>query len=150
MIGPCPRHEVVVMAVRKAVSAATTTFTAISTIRLSQQYAFSFPLQIFFNSEILCFFRRIASHWGLVLPHRLSLGSGTDVKSLATFSSGPDPSERLRRNARRNAPAEAPRRVYPCAFCSAIQSSSGVTFLMNFFLLGSVSSGVRSIFSSTP
>jgi len=33
----------------------------------SQQYAFSFPLQIFFNSEILCFFRRIASHWGLAL-----------------------------------------------------------------------------------
>ena len=31
VIGPCPIHEVVVMAVRKAVSAATTTFTAIST-----------------------------------------------------------------------------------------------------------------------
>ena len=30
-------------------------------------------------------------------PHRLSLGSGTDVKSLTTFSSGPDLSERLRR-----------------------------------------------------
>ncbi len=30
---------------------------------------------------------------------RLSLGSGTDVKSQATFSSGPDPSERPRRNA---------------------------------------------------
>ena len=29
---------------------------------------------------------------------RLSLGSGTDVKSQATFSSGPDPSERPRRN----------------------------------------------------
>ena len=29
---------------------------------------------------------------------RLSLGSGTDVKSRATFSSGPDPSERPRRN----------------------------------------------------
>ena len=28
---------------------------------------------------------------------RLALGSGTDVKSLATFSSGPDPSARLRR-----------------------------------------------------
>ena len=28
---------------------------------------------------------------------RLSMGSGTDVKSPATFSSGPDPSERLRR-----------------------------------------------------
>ena len=28
---------------------------------------------------------------------RLSLGSGTDVKSLTTFSSGPDLSERLRR-----------------------------------------------------
>ncbi len=68
--------------------------------------------------------RRIASHWGLALPqppldrvwycrNRLSMGSGTDVKSLATFSSGPDPSERPRRNARRNhrrnAPAEAPR-----------------------------------------
>jgi len=52
--------------------------------------------------------RRIASHWGLALPHRLSMGSGTDVKSLATFSSGPDPSERPRRNARRNAPAEPP------------------------------------------
>ena len=37
------------------------------------------------------------------------MGSGTDVKSLATFSSGPDPSERPRRNPRRNAPAEAPR-----------------------------------------
>ena len=33
MIGPCPMHEVVVMAVKKAVSAATTTFTATSTIR---------------------------------------------------------------------------------------------------------------------
>ena len=33
MIGPCPMHEVVVMAVKNAVSAATTTFTAISTIR---------------------------------------------------------------------------------------------------------------------
>ena len=41
----------------------------------------------------------IASRWGLALPQRLSLGSGTDVKSLATFSSGPDPSERPRRNA---------------------------------------------------
>ena len=41
--------------------------------------------------------------------NRLSLGSSTDVKSLATFSSGPDPSERPRRNHRRNAPAEAPR-----------------------------------------
>ena len=29
-IGPCPMHEVVVMAVRKAVRAATITFTAIS------------------------------------------------------------------------------------------------------------------------
>ena len=28
---------------------------------------------------------------------RLALGSGTDVKSLATFSSGPDPSARPRR-----------------------------------------------------
>ena len=28
-----------------------------------------------------------------MLPHRLALGSGTDVKSLATFSSGPDLSE---------------------------------------------------------
>ena len=45
-------------------------------------------------------FPRPASHWGLApaaSPHRLSLGSGTDVKSLATFSSGPDPSERPRR-----------------------------------------------------
>ena len=41
-------------------------------------------------------FPRPASHWGLAPPHRLSLGSGTDVKSLATFSSGPDPSERPR------------------------------------------------------
>ena len=73
----------------------------------------------------------------LILYSCLSLGSGTDVKSLATFSSGPDPSERARR-------------VYPCAFCSAIQSSSGVTFLMYCFLVGSVSSGVRSTFSSTP
>ena len=32
-IGPCPIHEVVVMAVRKAVRAATITFTATSTIR---------------------------------------------------------------------------------------------------------------------
>ena len=30
-------------------------------------------------------------------PPRLSMWSGTDVKSLATFSSGPDPSERPRR-----------------------------------------------------
>ena len=44
----------------------------------------------------------------LILYSCLSLGSGTDVKSLATFSSGPDPSERPRRNHRRNAPAEAP------------------------------------------
>ena len=29
--------------------------------------------------------------------NRLALGSGTDVKSLATFSSGPDPSARPRR-----------------------------------------------------
>ena len=64
---------VVVMAVKKAVSAATTTFTAISTIRFF--ISFRFPCH----------------------PHRLSLGSGTDVKSLATFSSGPDPSERPRR-----------------------------------------------------
>ena len=33
MIGPCPMQLVVVMAVKNAVSAATTTFTAISTIR---------------------------------------------------------------------------------------------------------------------
>ena len=32
-IGPCPMHEVVVMAVRKAVRAATITFATISTIR---------------------------------------------------------------------------------------------------------------------
>ena len=39
-----------------------------------------------------------ALHWGLVLTQsRLALGSGTDVKSLATFSSGPDPSARPRR-----------------------------------------------------
>ena len=38
-----------------------------------------------------------ALHWGLVLAHRLALGSGTDVKPLATFSSGPDPSARPRR-----------------------------------------------------
>ena len=38
-----------------------------------------------------------ALHWGLVLTHRLALGSGTDVKSLATFSSGPAPSARPRR-----------------------------------------------------
>ena len=84
----------------------------------------------FIKSVILCFrfslcsrIRRIASHWGLALPqppldgvwplpaphrrrNRLALGSGTDVKSLATFSSGPDPSERPRRNTRRNALAE--------------------------------------------
>ena len=42
-------------------------------------------------------FPRPASHWVLAPPHRLSLGSGTDVKSLATFSSGPDHSERPRR-----------------------------------------------------
>ena len=104
---------VVVMAVKKAVSAATTTFTAISTIRFF--ISFRFPCH----------------------PYRLLLGSGTDVKSRATFSSGPDISER-------------PRRVYPCAFCSAIQSSRGVTFLMYCFLVGSVSSGERSTFSSTP
>ena len=40
----------------------------------------------------------------LILYSCLSLGSGTDVKSQATFSSGPDHSERPRRNA----PAEAP------------------------------------------
>ena len=33
IIGPCPMQLVVVMAVKKAVSAATTTFTATSTIR---------------------------------------------------------------------------------------------------------------------
>ena len=77
-------HEVVVMAVKKAVRAATTTFTAISMKR----------------------FFIISSFLILALPHRLSMGSGTDVKSLATFSSGPDPSERPRRNARRNALAE--------------------------------------------
>ena len=33
----------------------------------------------------------------LILYSCLSLGSGTDVKSQATFSSGPDPSERPRR-----------------------------------------------------
>ena len=33
VIGPCPIHEVVVMAVRKAVRAATTTFTATSITR---------------------------------------------------------------------------------------------------------------------
>jgi len=33
VIGPWPMHEVVVMAVKKAVSAATMTFTATSTIR---------------------------------------------------------------------------------------------------------------------
>jgi hypothetical protein len=48
-------------------------------------------------------------HWGILytinmvltqIPPpqiRLALGSGTDVKSLATFSSGPDPSARPRR-----------------------------------------------------
>ena len=61
MIGPCPMHEVVVMAVKKAVSAATMTFTAISTIRCFISF------QFFFDSNILCFFRRIASRWGLVL-----------------------------------------------------------------------------------
>ena len=35
-----------------------------------------------------------ASHWGLAPRNRLALGSGTDVKSRATFSSGPDPSVR--------------------------------------------------------
>ena len=49
-------HEVVVMAVKKAVSAATMTFTAISIIR--------FFISLSFN---LCFFRRIASRWGLAL-----------------------------------------------------------------------------------
>ena len=33
VIGPCPRHEVVVIAVKKAVSAATMTVTAISMMR---------------------------------------------------------------------------------------------------------------------
>ena len=41
----------------------------------------------------------IASRWLLPCRKCLSLGSGTDVKSLATFSSGPDPSERPRLNA---------------------------------------------------
>ena len=42
--------------------------------------------------------RKSASHCALPLPQiRLALGSGTDVKSLATFSSGPDPSARPRR-----------------------------------------------------
>ena len=40
-------HEVVVMAVKKAVRAATTTFTAISMIR------FFISFQIFFNSVLL-------------------------------------------------------------------------------------------------
>ena len=40
MIGPMPIHEVVVIAVRKAVSAATTTFTAISTKRFFIRYSF--------------------------------------------------------------------------------------------------------------
>ena len=35
-----------------------------------------------------------ASHWVLAQGNRLALGSGTDVKSRATFSSGPDPSVR--------------------------------------------------------
>ena len=35
-----------------------------------------------------------ASHWNLPQGNRLALGSGTDVKSRATFSSGPDPSVR--------------------------------------------------------
>ena len=35
-----------------------------------------------------------ASHWGLSPGNRLAMGSGTDVKSRATFSSGPDPSVR--------------------------------------------------------
>ena len=35
-----------------------------------------------------------ASHWVLPQGNRLALGSGTDVKSRATFSSGPDPSVR--------------------------------------------------------
>lgn len=34
------------------------------------------------------------SHWDLPQGKRLALGAGTDVKSLATFSSGPDPSVR--------------------------------------------------------
>ena len=29
---------------------------------------FHFPFQIFFDSDILCFFRRPASRWGLALP----------------------------------------------------------------------------------
>ena len=95
----------------------------------------------------------IASRWLLPCRKCLSLGSGTDVKSLATFSSGPAPSERPRRNAPPQvilAKPFAKKNQGFCAFCSAIQSSSGVTFLIYFFLLGSVSSGVRSIFSSTP
>ena len=39
-IGPWPIHEVVVIAVRKAVSAATTTFTAISPKRFFIRYSF--------------------------------------------------------------------------------------------------------------
>ena len=46
------------------------------------------------------------SHWVLALPHRLSLGSGTDVKSLATFSSGPDPSKRPRRKQKMSAQSQ--------------------------------------------
>ena len=81
------------------------------------------------KSVILCFrfslcsrIRRIASHWGLALPHRLSMGSGTDVKSLATFSSGPDPSERPRRNARRNALAEPPPKFKDSASAAPVSS----------------------------
>ena len=38
--------------------------------------------------------KETASHWVLAQGKRLALGSGTDVKSRATFSSGPDPSVR--------------------------------------------------------
>ena len=58
---------------------------------------FHFLFKSFFNSVLL----PRAGVWHC--RKRLSLGSGTDVKSLATFSSGPDPSERPRRNPRRNA-----------------------------------------------
>ena len=76
----------------------------------SQQYAFSFPYQIFFNSVLLPL-TMLSSP-----PHRLSLGSGTDVKSLATFSSGPDPSERPRRKWSYSSPPSSTNIVPPWHF----------------------------------
>ena len=76
-IGPCPKHDVVVTAVRKAVSAATTIFTAISISRFF--FIISHFLILSFSHFLIFSFSHLAS--GLIL-------SASVVTAAARVSTG--------------------------------------------------------------